>query len=166
MTLRPQPGQASSKPQPRDVANPTIVVGLDGSQTSWNAFWWACGEAARSAGRLVAAFVTSVDKMGAAQAVSVLAGTPLDYRAFESATTQQAAALEADARKQASEQYIPIEFVHTYGDPATELASLAQQAQADLIVVGKSTSIIHHLAGSVSKRLTGHRTTPVIVVVP
>jgi nucleotide-binding universal stress UspA family protein len=166
MTLRPQPGQASSKPHARDVANPTIVVGLDGSQTSWNAFWWACGQAARSAGRLVAAFVTSADKIGAAQAVSVLAGVPLDYGALGSATAQQAAELEADARRQAGEQHVPIEFVHTYGDPAAELASLAQQAQADLIVVGKSTSIIHHLAGSVSKRLTGHRTTPVIVVVP
>ncbi len=166
MSRGPRTRRNSSQPQPREVADRTIVVGLDGSQTSWNAFWWACGEAARSAARLVAAFVTSDDRISAAQAVSVLAGVPLDYGAFGSATAQQAAELEADARRQAGEQHVPIEFVHSYGDPAAELVSLARRAQADLIVVGKSTSIVHRLAGSVSKRLTGHRTTPVIVVVP
>jgi nucleotide-binding universal stress UspA family protein len=37
---------------------PVIVVGLDGSSTSWDAFSWAAGEATRSKGNLVAVYVT------------------------------------------------------------------------------------------------------------
>ena len=36
----------------------TVAIGLDGSDTSWDAFWWACGEARRLGGRAVAVFVS------------------------------------------------------------------------------------------------------------
>ena len=37
---------------------PLILVGLDGSSTSWDAFSWAAGEATRSNGSLVAVYIT------------------------------------------------------------------------------------------------------------
>jgi DNA-binding MarR family transcriptional regulator len=39
---------------------PVIVVGLDGSPASWDAFSWATGEAARDNGRLIAVYATPV----------------------------------------------------------------------------------------------------------
>lgn len=36
----------------------TIVVGLDGSDSAWNAYWWSWGEAKRLGGRIVAVFVS------------------------------------------------------------------------------------------------------------
>src|ERR1700690_3715569 len=36
-----------------------VLVGIDGSGTSWNALSWACGEARRLRGRAVAVFVSS-----------------------------------------------------------------------------------------------------------
>jgi hypothetical protein len=38
--------------------------------------------------------------------------------------------------------------------------------RADLIVVGRSAKMLHHLAGSLGRRLVSRRDAPVIVVVP
>ena len=38
-------------------ASAVVVVGIDGSDTSWDAFCWACGETRRLGGRTVAVFV-------------------------------------------------------------------------------------------------------------
>jgi NAD(P)-dependent dehydrogenase (short-subunit alcohol dehydrogenase family) len=37
--------------RPAWLAATVIVVGADGSETSWNALWWACGKAGRRRGR-------------------------------------------------------------------------------------------------------------------
>ena len=52
-----QPGPDSSDPAVGATA-PVIVVALDGSSTSWDAFSWAAGEAVRANGRLLAVYVT------------------------------------------------------------------------------------------------------------
>ena len=59
-----------------DATAPAIVVGLDGSPTSWDAFSWAAGEAVRANGRLVAVYVTPAIEPVAA----VTVGVPLDWR--------------------------------------------------------------------------------------
>jgi hypothetical protein len=69
-----------------------IVVGLDGSPTSWDAFAWAAGEAIRAYGGLV--------------------------------------------------------------------------VYVNLVVVGRSAKMRHHLAGSLGRRLVGRKDAPVVVVVP
>jgi universal stress protein family protein len=56
---------------------PVIVVGMDGSPASWDAFSWATGEAARDNGRLIAVYATRV--------VGPF-GEPSDYAAAEPAT--------------------------------------------------------------------------------
>ena len=48
------------------VSGPKIVIGVDGSAQSWDAFAWAAGEALRRNGRIVAVFVTSLLEPGEA----------------------------------------------------------------------------------------------------
>jgi len=52
------------------------------------------------------------------------------------------------------------------GDDAVALTSVASAMQADLVVVGQSAKMPHHLAGSLGRRLVGRKDAPVVVVVP
>ena len=71
-----QDTEAGSQPQAPDrneAASPVIVVGLDGSPSSWNAFCWAAGEARRVNSRIVAVHVIPLADAAGAFAV------PFDY---------------------------------------------------------------------------------------
>ena len=52
------------------------------------------------------------------------------------------------------------------GDEARALISVARAMQADLVVVGRSAKMRHHVAGSLGRRLVGRKDAPVVVVVP
>lgn len=138
-----------------------IVVGLDGSATSWDAFCWAAGETTRTNGRLIAVYVSPAVE-GAASAV----GAPFDYGAAEQARTEVAAELSDEATQRARELGIQLSFVRVLGDPANALTQLARSADADLIVIGRSTKMLHRLVGSLGRRLVSRHDAPVIVVVP
>lgn len=137
-----------------------IVVGLDGSPTSWDAFSWAAGQAVGSNGRLIAVYVAPPVASG------VAATAPIDYGAVERAHQQMAAQLKDAAQQRADELGVPIRFLSKTGETAHALADVASSARADLIVVGKSAKMRHHFAGSLGRRLVSRRDTPVTVVVP
>ena len=149
---------------------PVIVVGLDGSPTSWDAFSWAAGEAVRANGRLLAVYVTPAIEPGAA----VTVGVPLDWAAAAQARQQAAAQarqqdagqLKDDAEQRARDLGVPIAFVREIGDEARALISVARAMHADLVVVGRSAKMRHHVAGSLGRRLVGRKDAPVVVVVP
>src|SRR5690349_13563912 len=69
--------EARRTPIPQRLGSPAIVVGLDGSGTSWDAFAWAAGEALRTAGHLVAVYVMPFSDPAAAL------GVPYDYAAAQ-----------------------------------------------------------------------------------
>ncbi len=46
------------------IGRTVLVVGVDGSGASWDAFAWAAGEARRCSGRIVAVFVTPQVELG------------------------------------------------------------------------------------------------------
>jgi nucleotide-binding universal stress UspA family protein len=137
-----------------------IVVGLDGSPASWDAFCWAAGEAARSNSRLIAVYATPL------AAPFPSAGEGFDYDAAEQACRETAGQLADEAAQRASEIAVPLSFIRESGDIIRALTSVARSAGADLIVVGRSTKILHHLAGSAARRLVSRRDAPVTVVVP
>lgn len=166
MSRRSQVDRSTAPARADEAAAPTVVIGFDGTETSWNAFWWACGEAKRAGARLVAAFVSSTHPTRMVATASALSSLPCDLQAIETAATEEAQDLEAKLSTFAVEQHLELTFLHARGDPATELVRIAQAVHADLIAVGKSTSLVHHLAGSVGRRLLGDRDTPVVVVVP
>lgn len=139
---------------------PAIVVGIDGSATSWDAFAWAAGEALRTHGRLVAVYV-----MAYSEPVVAL-GIPYDYVGAEKSRHEIADEIESAAVRRAREAGIPVSFVSEYGDATASLTGIARSVDAHLIVVGRSAKIWHRLAGSLGHRLTCRKDAPVVVVVP
>jgi nucleotide-binding universal stress UspA family protein len=147
-------------------AGSVVVVGIDGSDTSWDAFHWACGETRRLAGRTVAVFVGPTSGVTSATAAASFAGAAVAYGAIEQTVTDRAGKLGDLVRIYAQDLGIDLTFIHARGDPVTELLRIACSSHADLVVVGRSTKARHHLAGSLGRRLVGRRNAPVIVVVP
>lgn len=144
--------------QAADATAQVIVVGLDGSPASWDAFCWAAGHATREGGSLIAVYATS-----AAVPVLPVAGD-IDYA--EQARQEVAAELKAEAERRAAEAGVRLTFVRDLGDPVRALTSVARSAHADLVVVGRSAKMLHHLAGSAARRLASRHDAPVVVVVP
>ncbi len=141
------------------------VVGIDGSRTSWDAFWWSCGEAGRSGRRLVAVYVSNLTEANLAAGIPFANGAD-SYKAVQQAASETAQSLECEARRCACEHGVELTFVHTRGDPAQKLLDAAHTFGADLVVVGKSTKLFHHLAGSLGRRLLAKHDAPIVVVVP
>jgi nucleotide-binding universal stress UspA family protein len=141
-------------------AGAVVVVGIDGSDTSWDALCWACGETSRLGGRTVAVYV------GSATATAIFAGMTVAYGAIQQTMTDQAEELGDQVRAYGRDHGVDLTFVHTHGETATELLRIASSDHADLVVVGRSNKARHHLAGSLGRRLVGRRNAPVIVIVP
>jgi nucleotide-binding universal stress UspA family protein len=142
---------------------PVIVVGVDGSNPSWDAFAWAAGEARRCGGRIIAVFVTPLAETEAALSI----GAPYNnYEAAVEARDQIAEELGGEMARRSDELGVDVRFVRRRGDAAHALTQVARSEHADLIVVGRSAKMLHRLAGSVSRRLALCRDLPVTVVVP
>ncbi|HEY3844715.1 MAG TPA: universal stress protein [Acidimicrobiales bacterium] len=171
--MGPREGMDPSR-QPRDQVhgdgvnpvNARIVVGIDGSDTSWDAFCWACGETRRLGGRTVAVFVDSTSGAASATAAASFAGATVAYGAIQQSMTDQAEQLADQVQAYGDDHGVDVTFVRTQGDTAKELLRIASADHADLLVVGRSTKARHHLAGSLGRRLVGKRGAPIIVVVP
>lgn len=155
-------GRAGDNAAPDDVGRPVLVVGVDGSAPSWDAFAWAAGEARRGNGRIVAVFVTSI--MEPEEALGSTA--PLGFVAAANARGQMAEELAAEVVRRADALDVEVIFVRGMGDAVHVLTEVAHSEHADLMVVGRSAKMLHRLAGSVSRRLVRNRNCPVIVVVP
>jgi nucleotide-binding universal stress UspA family protein len=160
MTQDPDVARAQSPESRADPAAPVIVVGVDGSPTSWDAFSWAAGEAVRSRGRLIVVYVMPFTERAAAL------GVPYDYVGFEDARQAIAAELEDETLRRARDIGISVRFIGEYGDATDALADVARNVNANLVVVGRSAKRWHQVAGSLSHRLVCRKDSPVVVVVP
>lgn len=138
MRLTPKPRRQDAAPGTGPSGVATVVIGTDGSPTSWDAFSWGCGEARRMGGRVVCVF----------------AGAEETERLVDAVLAESVS------------QGLDLTFVHAPGDPAAELLRVAKAVHADLLVVGKSTKIRHRYLGSMGQRLIARRPAPVVVVVP
>jgi nucleotide-binding universal stress UspA family protein len=148
----------------RTAISPAVVVGFDGSESSWDALYWACGEARRLGGRAVALFVTGTAGTGIEATACAISGAC--FVSSDQISGDRAESLREQAKQFAADQGVQLSFVHTQGDTATEILRLAAAQHADQIVVGRSTKTRHRLAGSLGRRLIGKRNAPVVVVVP
>jgi nucleotide-binding universal stress UspA family protein len=153
-------GRRPDAPDRNDVTAPVIVVGLDGSPSSWDAFCWAAGEAVRINGRVVAVYV--IPLTDAAVGIDV----PYDFVGVEQARQEVADGLRDEASCRADELGVELSFLIQRGDATRALTSTARALHANLIVVGKSAKVLHRLTGSLSHRLTSRIDAPVVVVVP
>lgn len=75
-----------------------VVVGIDGSDTSWDAFCWACGETNRLGGSTVAVFVGPTPGAASATAAASFTGAAVPYGAIQQSMTDQAEKLSDQVR--------------------------------------------------------------------
>ena len=147
-------------------SSPTVVIGLDGTETSWHAFAWSLGEAERLQGRVVAVLVSSNAAVSTPVSLGTLSGiNACDYGEFERAADQLALELADRAVEDGRRAGVKVVFLHRWGDPADQLTKVAVAVHADIIAVGRSTSLLHRLAGSIGRRLARHKE-PIVVIVP
>ncbi|MFD8377976.1 universal stress protein [Streptomyces sp. NPDC059679] len=134
-----------------------IVVGVDGSDSSWRAASYAAGLARRQRALLAVVYVQPVLAAGAALGASV------------AQTTEQVAEELIQEIRQAAERLRGVfevrwEF-HTFrGDPYNGLVQAADELKADAVVVGASEQAGHRFVGSVAIRLVKAGRWPVTVV--
>ncbi|MGG2460065.1 universal stress protein [Streptomyces sp. RGM 3693] len=134
-----------------------IVVGVDGSDSSWRAAAYAAGLARRQGSKLVMVYVQPVLATGAAMGAPVM-----------DTTTEVAEELMAEIRK-ATERldgifHLRWEFHTLRGDPYNGMVQMADELKADAVVVGASESAGHRIMGSVAVRLVKAGRWPVTVV--
>jgi nucleotide-binding universal stress UspA family protein len=135
-----------------------IVVGVDGSESSWRAAAYAAGLARRQGSLLAMVYV---------QPLGLVTATGMAVSMAE-ATAQIAEEIVAEARAAAerlTELYrVRWEF-HTFpGDPFSGLVKAADDLQADAVVVGASEQAGHRIIGSLAVRLVKTARWPVTVV--
>ena len=148
-----------------------IVVGFDGSKTSRDAFHWACGEAGRLGGCVIAVFVSTLvrsEVTAAATAAGAGSFAIIEPIGFSSGGVDDdiATSLHEEIVRGTKEDEPNVMFVHAFGGVASELLKVATVHRADQIVVGRSAKARHRVAGSLGRRLVRKQGTPVVVVVP
>ena len=134
-----------------------IVVGLDGSRTSWRAASYANGLARRQRSRVMVVYVASPGP------VATMTGDGA-WAAVMEAHEEVGADLREEVERLAMERGIDTEFLVVRGDPFTELRRVAEEVRADALVVGASERAGHRFVGSLAGRLVKAALWPVTVV--
>ena len=135
-----------------------IVVGLDGSRTSWRAASYSNGLARCRHSRVTVVYVVSP---------GALATMTTDASATIMAAEMReeiGPGLLKQVERPAAERGIGTEFMVVRGDPFTDLRRVAQEMQADVLVVGASERAGHRFVGSLAGRLVKAARWPVTVV--
>ncbi len=160
MSADPERGfRPLARPAHADVAKDgpsAIVVGYDGSDPARSAMAAALGLARRSQAYLYCVFVGMVPALTAATAQA--AGPA------EVSIRDEYDEICRDVHTYLAELGVAGECVRRNGEPAYAIEELAEQVQADLIVVGRSKSRAHAVIGSVAVHLVKHAGRPVVVV--
>ena len=136
-----------------------ILVGVDGTTSSLRAAAYAAGLARRQRSRLVAVYVRTANTpllpstAGASAATSVMEAQDAVERELRAAIDQRAAALDID-----------VQLIVRTGEPYTELVAAAEEVNADAVIVGRSTKMLHRIAGSLAIKLVRAGRWPVTVV--
>src|SRR4051794_6845576 len=127
----------------------TIVVGVDGSESSSRAAAYAGGLARRQGASVLAVYVRRPVGGVLAVADRTGAGIMLEQRRQDDVESELRTAFE-----QVAPTYgIDAQLVIRTGDPFTETCRLAESHRADAVVVGASTSLGHRIAGSLAVKL-------------
>jgi len=129
------------------MAIKSIVVGTDGSETSYRAFAMVVGFAVREQGCVHACFVAHVP--GAAALGGFLAPVPLvTYPESDDR-------LASFVTEELGQAHVGGDFTCRSGEVAAELELLAVSCKADLVVVGRSAHPRLHLGGVPRQLLAG-----------
>jgi nucleotide-binding universal stress UspA family protein len=142
--------------EPHGDGPSTILVAIDGSDTSMRAGAYAAGLARRQHARIVCLFVRSGNPTASLN--PGLAG-PL-HEAQDAVATEIRDTLEEGARRLG----IDVTFMERSGSPLNEIARVADELRVDAVVVGASTQAGHRFVGAIATRLVRIARWPVTVV--
>ncbi|MDQ0911076.1 nucleotide-binding universal stress UspA family protein [Streptomyces canus] len=134
----------------------TIVTGVDGSPTSLRAAAYAAGLARRQGARLVAVHVAHPP------VTAHLA--PLVEAELRGTLQEITEEVRGEIQQGAGHVGMNIDFVAVDGDPYGQLVRVADELEADAIVVGASAHTGHRIVGSLAVRLVRAGRWPVTVV--
>jgi nucleotide-binding universal stress UspA family protein len=139
--------------QPSD--GPTVLlVGVDGSDTSMRAGAYAAGLARRQNARLACLYVRNYSMVAEAGAAAQV----------QQAHNDVARELRDAVETQSGRIGVRAEFFERAGNPFTEIVRLADELQADAVIVGASTKAGHRFVGSLAVHLVRASRWPVTVV--
>ena len=133
----------------------TILVGVDGSETSMRAAAYAAGLVRRQNAKLVVLYVRSI---------GIAATNPDAYVGMRAAHDNTSADLRAEAEFGAERLGIQVTFIEREGNPFKAMVKLAEELKVDALVVGASTQAGHRLIGSLAVHLVKLARWPVTVV--
>jgi nucleotide-binding universal stress UspA family protein len=133
-----------------------ILVGVDGSENSLRAGAYAAGLARRQHARLVCLYVRPYNAVAGVGAAAVAA--------LREAHDDIARELRQAIQTQGARIGLQAEFVERNGNPFTEIVRLADELQADAVVVGASAKAGHRFMGSLAVHLVKVGRWPVTVV--
>jgi nucleotide-binding universal stress UspA family protein len=145
---------------PKPSAGPdgalTLVVGVDGSDTSWHAAAYAVGFARRQAvnSRIVFVYVKPNPGLNAL--------VPQVMPAARESVQQTLADITATLQRGLPD--LEWEIRSGTGSAFRELKRIATAVRADTVVIGASSRLGHRVVGSIAARLVKTRLWPVIVV--
>jgi nucleotide-binding universal stress UspA family protein len=134
-----------------------VIVAVDGSLTALRAVSYAAGLARRNRAVLVLAHV----RQPLAAMSFALAGADPQLFIDDDNSVRWLDELSTQSRQEFG---VAAESVVRQGEPAREIARLAEERRADVIVVGRSQSVMHRFVGSLAARLCSRVVCPVIVV--
>jgi nucleotide-binding universal stress UspA family protein len=137
------------------VAVSNVVVGIDGSMTSWRAFAMAVGIARRDQGCVHACFVSHTPAPAELAVFAVPVPSFVD--------DDGAADLALEVSEELGRAGVGGDFALRKGDVARELEAVAATHHADLIVVGRSRHPTLHLGG-VPRKLLAMGRRPILIV--
>ena len=142
--------------EPRGVGPHCIVVAVDGSPSAQRAANFAAGLARRNNAALIAVQV--------ARPPTVWPEIGVVAEGYGARPCQPTPEVEALVAAMAREVGIAVELVVREGVPAREIAALANERKADLVVAGASASLWRRFTRPVSARLARQRAWPVVTV--
>jgi nucleotide-binding universal stress UspA family protein len=152
---------ASGEPELGTDGPGAIVVGVDGTPTSLRALAYAAGLARRQRAELICVYVRQPLRTPVALSSWVDAGIVAAEAQAQAETEKEVFAQVAD---DAGTWGSGGRLIVRTGNPLTELKKVAQEAGADMIIVGASTSILHRMFGSLGHRLLRRKPCPITVV--
>lgn len=133
-----------------------ILVGVDGTDTSWRAGAYAAGLARRQGAELIALYV--IPTSGFTAQTAATAGAMIQTYA------EIAQQLEAAVNEGSAHAGIDAKFVLRRGNPYKELLAVAEELRVDAVVVGASTQSGRRFVGSLAGRLVRDAAWPITVV--
>jgi len=143
-----------------------IVVGTDGSDTAAVAVHHAAGLAKLSGATLHIVHAYQPVSVGIA-AMSADAGGPMiDVERLNSSLSDSGAAVCSQAADEVRTGGVECEAYTVCSDPADALISIAQQVNADLLVVGNRgmSGVKRFMLGSVPNRISHHAPCSLLIV--